>query len=54
MTVEVAYGDNSKAAPLARELRNETLVDVESGVCEPSGRPLKPDLIMTKVREVLS
>ena len=54
MTVEVAYGDNYKAAPFARELRNETLVDVESGVCEPSGRPLKPDLIMTKVREVLS
>ncbi|MBT6120691.1 hypothetical protein HOH45_04400 [bacterium] len=54
MTVEVAYGDRYKSAPFARELRNETLVDVESGVCEPSGRPLKPDVIMTKIREVLS
>lgn len=53
-TVEVAYGDELKPAPLAYMLRAETLVDVKSLICKASGRPVQPRLIREKVQEVLN
>ncbi len=53
ITAEVAYGDNYKSSPLAMLLRAETLVDVKSTIGEPSGRPITPQEIVTKVKEVL-
>ena len=53
VTVEVAYGDALKSAPLAMLLRDETLVDIKSLIAEPSGRPLKPRKILNLVKEIL-
>jgi len=51
ITVEVAYGDSLKPAPLASLLRLETLVDVKSGITYPSGRPVKPVQVIEKLQE---
>ena len=53
MTVEVAYGDKLKPSPLALLLRSETLTDVQPLICEATGRPLRPRIIMNKIQEVL-
>ncbi len=53
-TVEVAYGDQDKPAPLAGLLRQETLCDVRSLLSEPTGRPLKPITILSHLKEVVS
>ena len=53
MTAEMAYGDENKPAPLAMLLRSQTLVDVISGISEPSGNPLKPSQVITKVKELI-
>ena len=49
MTIEVAYGDGLKPAPLASLLRLETLVEVESGITLPNGRPIKPVQVIEKL-----
>jgi 2-oxoglutarate ferredoxin oxidoreductase subunit alpha len=54
ITVEMAYGDQYKASPLAMLLRTETLVDVQSAIAEPSGRPIKPQQIISKVKELIN
>ncbi len=53
VTVEVAYGDELKPAPLATLLRAETLFDVHSVMAKATGRPLTPRGIMNKVKELL-
>jgi len=52
ITVEMAYGDKNKPAPLAMLLRAETLVDIKSAIAEPSGRPLKPAQIVETIKEL--
>lgn len=54
VTVEVAYGDKHKPAPLAYMLRAETLHNIESAIAEPSGRPLKPKMIVSRIKELVS
>lgn len=53
VTAEVAYGDAHKPAPLAMFIRTETLVDVESAIGGPSGRPITPHDIVSTVKEVI-
>ncbi len=53
VTVEVAYGDSLKPAPLAMLLRSHTLVDVQSVIAKASGRPLTPKGVAAKIRELL-
>ena len=52
ITAEMAYGDVNKPAPLALLLRAQTLVDVQSALAEPSGNPLKPSDVISKVKEL--
>ncbi len=52
-TIELAYGDALKPAPLAMILRNQTLVDVTSLIAEPSGRPIKPSDVVSKTKELV-
>ena len=54
VTIEVAYGDAHKPAPLAFLLRAHTLVDVQSMISEATGRPIRPKVILKRVKEVLS
>lgn len=54
VTAEVAYSDKVKPAPLAMMIRTETLVDVESAIGGPSGRPITPYQIVSTVKEVAS
>ena len=54
VTVEVAYGDEYKPAPLAYMLRAETLCSIDSAISEPSGCPLKPKKILSKIKELVS
>jgi 2-oxoglutarate ferredoxin oxidoreductase subunit alpha len=53
MTIEVAYGDQLKPSPLALLLRSETLADVQPLIAEASGRPIRPKVIVGRVKEVL-
>ncbi len=53
ITVEMAYGDVHKPSPLAMLLRAETLVDIQSAIAQPSGRPLTPQQIVSKVKELI-
>lgn len=53
VTVEVAYGDDLKPAPLATLLRAYTLVDIQSAISRASGRPLTPKGVAAKIRELL-
>ena len=53
VTVEVAYGDAYKPAPLAMLLRNETCVDVTSVMSNATGRPLRPRTIVGAIKEAL-
>ncbi len=53
MTVEVAYGDELKPSPLALFLRAETLVDVHSLMSEATGRPIRPKIVVDRIKEVL-
>jgi len=54
MTVEVAYGDALKPAPLALLLRAYTLADVGMLSSEATGRPIRPKVVYNRVKEVLS
>ncbi|MBI3314668.1 MAG: 2-oxoacid:acceptor oxidoreductase family protein [Candidatus Omnitrophica bacterium] len=54
VTVEVAYGDALKASPLAMLLRCETLFDVQPMIAEATGRPIRPKIIVNRVKETLS
>ncbi len=54
ITVEVAYGDELKYTQLATLLRSETLVDIKCGISNATGRPLKPEDIMAKIRQVVA
>ena len=51
VTVELAYGDQYKPAPLAMLLRAETLIDVQSMISRATGRPIRPLDIREKVKE---
>ena len=51
VTAEVAYGDSLKPTPLATLLRSETLVDVQCGIAQATGRPMKPDQVLAKIKE---
>ena len=53
LSVEVAYGDELKPSPLAFLLRNETLVDIRPLMAEATGRPVRPRIILGKLKEVL-
>ncbi len=53
VTVEVAYGDKLKPSPLALLLRAETLVDVQPLISEATGRPIRPIIIVDRVKEAL-
>ena len=53
VTVETAYGDAQKATPFAMMLRSETLCDVQCLISDATGRPLKPDYMVQKVKHVL-
>ena len=53
VTVETAYGDANKATPFAMMLRSETLCDVQCMISDATGRPLKPDHVVTKAQGVL-
>lgn len=54
VTVEVAYGDALKPSPLAFLLRAYTLSDVQPLISEATGRPIRPMIILKRVKEVLS
>jgi 2-oxoglutarate/2-oxoacid ferredoxin oxidoreductase subunit alpha len=53
VTVEMAYGDKYKPAPLAMLLRNETCIDVQSVMSMATGRPLRPKAIVAAIKEAL-
>ena len=53
VTVEVAYGDQLKPSPLAFFLRAETLVDVRPMISEATGRPIRPMIIVQRLKEIL-
>ncbi|MDO8675267.1 MAG: 2-oxoacid:acceptor oxidoreductase family protein [Candidatus Omnitrophota bacterium] len=53
VTVEVAYGDALKPSPLAMLLRCETLFDVQPMIAEATGRPIRPKIIVNRVKETL-
>ncbi len=53
MSVEVAYGDRLKPSPLALLLRAETLVDIQPLIADATGRPVRPKILVAKVRDVL-
>lgn len=54
VTVEVAYGDEYKPAPLATLLRAYTLVDIKSIISQATGRPIRPKVIRDKAKEILN
>ncbi|MDP7398361.1 MAG: 2-oxoacid:acceptor oxidoreductase family protein [Lentisphaeria bacterium] len=53
VTVELAYGDALKPAPLASLLRMETAMDITSAICPATGRPLTPRSVLMKIQEYL-
>jgi 2-oxoglutarate ferredoxin oxidoreductase subunit alpha len=53
VAVEVAYGDALKPSPLALLLRSETLVDIQPLISQATGRPLRPSVILERMKEVL-
>lgn len=53
VTVEVAYGDDLKPAPLATLLRVDLLLDIKAAISKASGRPLTPKGVAAKIRELL-
>ena len=54
VTIEVAYGDALKPSPLAMLLRSETLVDVQPMIAEATGRPIRPMIIINRIKETIS
>ncbi|MFA5060100.1 MAG: 2-oxoacid:acceptor oxidoreductase family protein [Candidatus Omnitrophota bacterium] len=53
VTVEVAYGDELAPPPLALLLRSATLADVQPALARPTGRPITPRGILSKIKEIL-
>lgn len=54
VTVEIAYGDKLKPSPITMLLRNETLMDIEAIISEPTGRPVTPNEIKSKIKGLQS
>jgi 2-oxoglutarate/2-oxoacid ferredoxin oxidoreductase subunit alpha len=52
VTIELAYGDDFKPAPLASLLRMETAFPVQNGISKVKGRPISPKSIMKYVHGV--
>jgi len=53
-TIEIAYGDKLKPAPLASLLRMHTGVIVNSIISQPTGRPLELNNVVQKIKETLN
>lgn len=53
LSVEVAYGDQFKPSPLALLLRSETLVDIQPLMAKATGRPIRPRILLEKLKEIL-
>ncbi len=53
VSVEVAYGDKLKPSPLALLLRAETLTDIQPLLADATGRPVRPRILVEKVKEIL-
>ncbi len=53
VTVEVAYGDDLKPSPLALMLRAETLVDIHPLMSDATGRPIRPSILIQRLKEIL-
>lgn len=53
VTVELSYGDHLKRPALAMLLRSETRCDVQSIVCHATGRPIAPQFIISRVKQLL-
>lgn len=53
VTIEVAYGDELKPSPLALLLRSESLVDIRPLIAEATGRPIRPKVILERIKEAL-
>lgn len=54
VTVERAYGDKLKPSPITMLLRNETLLDIEAIISEPTGRPVTPNEVKAKIKGLQS
>jgi len=54
VTVEAAYGDVMKKPPLAMLLRSKTLIDVQTILCQATGRPISPKSIEAKIKDILN
>ena len=53
ITIEMAYGDALKPTPLATLLSSETLLDIQCGISDATGRPLKPTQVISKIQELV-
>ncbi|MEI6438382.1 MAG: 2-oxoacid:acceptor oxidoreductase family protein [Candidatus Omnitrophota bacterium] len=53
VTVEVAYGDALKPSPLALLLRSEVLTEIHPLIAEATGRPIRPKVILERIKEAL-
>jgi len=53
VTVELSYGDPLKKPALAMLLRAETRIDVQSIVCQATGRPIAPKKIERKIKKLI-
>lgn len=53
VTIEVAYGDEHKPAPLAAMIRMYTLANIDSAISDATGRPIKPTQIMDLIESEL-
>ncbi len=54
VTVEIAFGDKLKPSPITMLLRNETLMDIEAIISEPTGRPVTPNEVKSKIKGLQS
>ena len=52
VTAEVAYGSDFKPSPFTMLLRSETLCDVQSGIHQSTGRPIKPVQLFHRIKEL--
>lgn len=53
-TAETVQGNSARHSVFALLLRDETLCDIQSAICIPSGRTLKPFQIIEKAKSLLS
>ncbi len=52
-TVELAYGDALKPPPFCALLRMETMMDIHPMICQATGRPIRPKIIVERIKEEL-